>query len=49
MSTIKEQREDDHYWRLGLFYANRKDKAFLVPKRIGIGWTVNFASPITWE
>ncbi|WP_441249074.1 DUF1648 domain-containing protein [Kitasatospora sp. McL0602] len=38
--------DDDRYWRLaGTVYANRQDPALLVPKRLGIGWTVNLGNP----
>lgn len=30
------------------FYYNKEDSNFLVPKAFGIGWTVNWANPITW-
>ncbi|HEY0260190.1 MAG TPA: DUF5808 domain-containing protein [Lacisediminihabitans sp.] len=36
--------DDDRYWHGGVFYANRDDPAIFVPKRFGIGWTINFAS-----
>ncbi|WP_028266270.1 DUF1648 domain-containing protein [Arthrobacter sp. MA-N2] len=38
-------REDDKYWRGGLFYINREDHALLVPRRFGLGWTLNFGNP----
>lgn len=41
-------RTDDRYWRLGVFYFNRDDPAVLVEKRFGIGYTVNFARPMSW-
>ncbi|GGH79442.1 putative membrane protein [Pullulanibacillus pueri] len=41
-------REDDRYWKLGLFYFNRKDPSIWVEKRFGVGWTINFANPIGW-
>ncbi|MEU6173771.1 DUF5808 domain-containing protein [Streptantibioticus parmotrematis] len=37
--------DDDRFWRAGLFYFNRSDPAVLVPKRFGVGRTVNFANP----
>jgi len=37
--------DDDRYWKAGLFYVNRNDPAVLVPKRFGIGWTVNLGHP----
>jgi uncharacterized membrane protein len=40
------RRDDDRYWHgFGGLYANRDDPAVFVPKRFGIGWTVNFANP----
>ena len=28
-----------------MFYVNPDDPAILVPKRMGIGWTINFGRP----
>ncbi len=41
-------RDDDRYWRLGVFYYNPDDPAIFIPKRFGVGWTNNFARPLTW-
>lgn len=41
-------RDDDACWRGGMFYTNRDDPALFVPKRFGIGWTINFAQPAAW-
>jgi uncharacterized membrane protein len=41
-------RDDDRYWKGGLFYYNPDDPAFLIEKRFGVGWTVNFASKGAW-
>lgn len=38
-------RDDDTYWRGGLFYINRDDHALLVQRRFGLGWTLNSAIP----
>jgi uncharacterized membrane protein len=38
-------RDDDKYWRGGLFYINREDHALLIPRRFGLGWTLNFGNP----
>jgi uncharacterized membrane protein len=38
-------RDDDRYWRGGLFYINREDHALFVPRRFGVGWTFNFGNP----
>ncbi|WP_141305662.1 DUF1648 domain-containing protein [Sinomonas atrocyanea] len=37
--------DDDRYWRRGLFYVNREDRSLLVPRRFGLGWTLNFGNP----
>lgn len=39
-------RDDDQYWRGGLFYVNREDHALMVPRRFGLGWTLNFGNPV---
>lgn len=38
----------DNCWKLGLFYFNPDDSALFVEKRIGIGYTVNFARASAW-
>ncbi len=38
-------RDDDKYWRGGLFYINREDHTLLVPRRFGLGWTLNLGNP----
>ncbi len=40
-------RDDDTYWRGGLFYLNHHDPALLIPRRFGLGWTLNFGNPWT--
>lgn len=40
-------RDDDTYWKGGLFYVNRDDPALLVARRFGLGWTLNFGNPRT--
>ena len=37
--------DDDQHWKGGLFYLNRDDPALLVPRRFGLGWTLNLARP----
>ncbi|AWB43354.1 hypothetical protein DCC85_03360 [Paenibacillus sp. CAA11] len=39
---------DDNAWKLGSIYYNPKDPAVFVEKRMGVGWTVNFARPLAW-
>ena len=40
--------DDDAHWRLGIFYADADDPAVIVPKRFGIGWTLNWARQASW-
>lgn len=37
--------DDSSHWKLGIFYYNPADPSFFVEKRIGVGWTLNFANP----
>ncbi|WP_334074685.1 MULTISPECIES: DUF1648 domain-containing protein [Paenibacillus] len=39
---------DDRYWKLGGLYYNPQDPSIFVEKRMGIGWTLNFAHPVGW-
>lgn len=41
-------RDQDKYWKLGQFYINPNDPSIFVEKRFGIGWTNNWAHPISW-
>ncbi len=41
-------RDDDRFYRWGLFYVNGDDPALFVPKRFGVGWTVNLGRPLAW-
>lgn len=48
----QEFKNDDYldpkYWKWGIFYFNKNDKRIFPPKRIKqMGWTVNFANPIS--
>ena len=38
-------RDDERYWYGGVFYNNPDDPAIFVPKRFGLGWTVNLGNP----
>jgi uncharacterized membrane protein len=40
-----ESKKDPSHWKMGLFYFNMKDKRLFVPKRFGIGLTLNFGNP----
>lgn len=52
LGKTKEGKEinknDDKYWKLGSIYYNPDDPAIFVQKRFGVGWTNNFAHPISW-
>src|SRR5215469_18887024 len=43
--TFAGFRDDDRYWYGGFFYNNPDDPALFVPKRFGLGWTLNFGHP----
>ncbi|TCL64720.1 hypothetical protein EDC14_101818 [Hydrogenispora ethanolica] len=47
-SAARLNRDDDRYWKWGIFYYNPDDPAWFVEKRFGIGWTSNFAQPASW-
>jgi uncharacterized membrane protein len=40
--------EKDAHWKAGFIYWNPNDPAILVPKRFGIGCTLNFANKWSW-
>jgi uncharacterized membrane protein len=41
-------RDDDRFWKGGLFYVNRDDPAVMVGARFGAGWTFNLGNPAAW-
>ncbi len=41
-------RDDDRYWKLGMFYFNQNDPSLFLEKRFGVGWTINLARPLAW-
>jgi len=45
--AVPEPRSDN-YWKAGMFYYNPDDPAIFVAKRVGIGYTINFASKWAW-
>lgn len=46
--TLEEWHNDSNNWKWGIFYFNKKDKRIFPPKRNPyLGWTVNFANPIS--
>lgn len=40
--------QSDSYWKAGVFYYNPNDPAIFVSKRVGIGYTMNFANKMSW-
>jgi uncharacterized membrane protein len=44
----KGPRPSDEEWKGGVFYSNPRDRSLLVPKRYGIGYTLNFGNPWAW-
>jgi uncharacterized membrane protein len=51
VATARDRRgasaPDGDHWH-GFVYVNRDDPAVMVPKRHGIGWTLNFGRPVAW-
>jgi hypothetical protein len=45
--AIEKQKPPEDGWK-GIFYSNPDDPALFVPKRYGIGYTLNFANPWSW-
>lgn len=41
-------RDDDEHWKLGQFYFNKEDPSLFLEKRFGVGWTNNWARPLSW-
>ncbi|WP_345001410.1 DUF5808 domain-containing protein, partial [Tsukamurella soli] len=44
--TGPDSPDDDARWKLGVLYVASGDPAVLVPKRMGIGYTVNLGNPV---
>jgi len=45
--TRTEKRPPEDGWK-GIYYYAPEYPALLVPKRFGIGWTLNFGNPWSW-
>lgn len=46
--TLDRWHNDPNNWKWGVFYFNKDDKRIFPPKKIKLlGWTVNFANPIS--
>lgn len=44
----KQEIEEYRKVKGAFFYYNKEDCNLFVPKAYGIGWTVNWANPISW-
>jgi hypothetical protein len=49
-SRLSEPRDitPDGCWKLGQFYYNPEDPAFIVESRLGLGYSPNFAKSLSW-
>jgi uncharacterized membrane protein len=47
-SAASGDHTPDDCWKLGQFYFNPDDAAVWVEKRAGVGYTLNFARPLSW-
>lgn len=46
--TLNNWHNNPANWKWGMFYYNKEDKRIFPPKRIPyMGWTVNFANPLS--
>lgn len=42
------ERKNDEFWKWGITYYNPNDPAIWIKKKVGIGWTLNFAHLESW-
>lgn len=40
--------DNDEHWKAGIFYWSKDDASLILPKRFGVGWTMNWARPAAW-
>lgn len=40
--------DEDSRWKAGVFYVGREDPSLMVPKRFGVGWTLNLGNWRAW-
>ena len=43
-STSYSNKDDDDFYKLGIFYYNPNDPSIFVEKRFGVGWSLNFGN-----
>lgn len=47
-NTLEKWHQDPSNWKWGIFYYNKEDKRIFPPKKIAaLGWTINFANPVS--
>jgi uncharacterized membrane protein len=46
--TVDPGEMGDKNWKWGVFYVNPDDPKVWVPKRYGVGYTLNFGNPWSW-
>jgi len=44
-NSVSDNKNDDSLWKGGVIYWNKNDPRIMVPKRFGVGYTINFAHP----
>ncbi len=47
-NELYNMRNDPDNYKWGLFYYNKKDPGFLIPRKTGIGFSPNFANPYSY-
>ena len=48
MEDFNDPISNSKNYRWGIFYFNKTDSRVFVPKRFGIGYTVNLSKPSVW-
>ena len=48
MKDVLASQPDAELYRWGMFYVNPEDERLWVEKRLGVGWTLNYARPAAW-
>ncbi len=44
-NKVSSNSDDDSLWKAGVLYYNKNDTRLMVPKRFGVGYTINFGRP----
>jgi uncharacterized membrane protein len=46
--SSSDRSMEGRFWKAGFIYFNPEDAALVVPKRHGLGFTLNFGKPVCW-